>query len=147
MSNFGDVKAHFKWDSKVYRQNFTISPEQGYIAPNSNLDLEVTFHPQKSDLDLHYKKIPCAIKGGETLELSLMGKSVELDTSETSQLEFETRVRQANVQTVTVQNTEGREWAINPTISTELDSTKGFFKGQNKLVVPPNGSAQYEVTY
>jgi len=80
MSNFGDVKAHYKWDSKMYKQNFTIHPESGYIPPNSNLDLEVTFHPQKSDLDLHIKKVPCSIKGGETLELSLMGKSVELDT-------------------------------------------------------------------
>lgn len=147
LSNFGDVKAHFKWDSKIYKQNFTISPESGYIAPNSNLDLEVTFHPPKSDLDLHYKKIPCAIKGGESLELSLMGKSVELDSSQNDELQFSTKVRQANVQSVTIQNTEGREWSINPTISTELDSAKGFFTGPSKLVVPPNGSAQFEVSY
>lgn len=27
LSNFGDVKAHFKWDSKIYNKNFTITPE------------------------------------------------------------------------------------------------------------------------
>jgi len=82
LSNFGDVKAHFKWDSKIYSKNFTITPDQGYIAQNSNLDLEVTFHPGQiksaaNDPDISYKNIPCFIKGGEVLNLSLMGKSVE----------------------------------------------------------------------
>jgi hypothetical protein len=50
------------------------------------LDLEVTFHPGQdktaaNDPDINYKKIPCYIKGGEILNLSLMGKSVEQDTS------------------------------------------------------------------
>jgi hydrocephalus-inducing protein len=56
-------------------------------------------------------------------------------------------VRQANVQSVTVTNDEAREWSINPTISTELDSAKGYFTGASKIVVPPNGTAQYEVSY
>jgi hydrocephalus-inducing protein len=46
-----------------------------------------------------------------------------------------------------VQNTEDREWAINPTISTEGDDAKGFFTGKSTLVVPARGSAQYEVAY
>lgn len=46
VSNFGDVKAQFKWDSAAYKKNFTITPEQGYVPPNSNIDLEVTFHPK-----------------------------------------------------------------------------------------------------
>jgi len=49
LSNFGDVKAFFKWDAKAYAKHFTITPSSGYIAPNSNLDLEVTFHPNKVD--------------------------------------------------------------------------------------------------
>jgi len=147
LCNFGDVKAHFKWDSKIYKQNFTIQPESGYINPNSNLDLEVTFHPSKSDLDLHYKRIPCTIKGGDKLELSLMGKSVDLDTTSTEELTFNTKVRQTTSQSVTVQNTEGREWAINPTIGTEGDGAKGFFSGKATLVVPAGSSAQYEVAY
>jgi hydrocephalus-inducing protein len=147
LSNFGDVKAAFKWDNKTYKQNFTIQPESGYINPNSNLDLEVTFHPSKSGLDLHYKKIPCQIKGGDTLSLSLMGKSVDLDTTATEELVFTTKVRQATSQSVTVQNTEDREWAINPTISTVGDDAKGYFSGKSTLVVPARGSAQYEVSY
>jgi hypothetical protein len=56
-------------------------------------------------------------------------------------------VRQANVLSVDVTNTEGREWAINPTISTELDETKGFFTGSSRLTVPANSKATYEITY
>jgi len=48
---------------------------------------------------------------------------------------------------VTVQNTEDREWNINPTISTEGMDGKGYFSGKSLLVVPPRGSAQYEVAY
>lgn len=109
--------------------------------------MEITFHPQKSDLDLHIKNIICAIKGGEELKLALMGKSVELDASEDQELSFTTKVRQANTLTVDVTNTEGREWAINPTISTELEAAKGFFTGPSRLTVPANGKATYEVTY
>ena len=48
----------------------------------------------------------------------MMGKSVEQDKGETKELNFSTVVRKATTQTVTIQNTEEREWAINPTIST-----------------------------
>jgi hydrocephalus-inducing protein len=95
-SNFGDVKAHFKWAAKIYGKNFTITPESGYINPNSNLDLEVTFHPSRADPDIRYNKVPCVIKGGDQLELSLMGKSVDQDTSTTEEISFQTKVRQEN---------------------------------------------------
>jgi hypothetical protein len=72
------------------------------VNPNSNLDLEITFHPQQKDLDLHYKNIPCLIKGGDKLELSLMGKSVDLDISSNEELAFDTKVRKTTLKIVTV---------------------------------------------
>lgn len=77
LSNFGDVKAYFKWDSQVYKKHFTITPEAGWIQPNSNLDLDVTFHPKEVDPDIQYKKVKCDIKGSEGLFLTLMGKCVD----------------------------------------------------------------------
>jgi len=56
-------------------------------------------------------------------------------------------VRKATTQTVKIDNTEDREWAINPTISTPSDSAMGYFTGRSTLVVPAKGSANYEVTY
>jgi len=93
LSNFGDVKAHFRWESKIYSKHFTITPESGYINPNSNLDLEVTFHPKKADDDISYSQVPCHIRGGEKLELSLMGKSVEQDAKSTEDIAFTSKVR------------------------------------------------------
>ena len=52
MSNFGDVKANFEWDASKFSQHFTISPARGYVNPNSNLDLEVTFHPKYVDASI-----------------------------------------------------------------------------------------------
>lgn len=64
MSNFGDVKANYSWDTKAFGKNFTISPASGYVNPNSNLDLEVTFHPKVVDSDLR-QKVTCEVRGGE----------------------------------------------------------------------------------
>lgn len=77
LSNFGDVKAYYKWDSNAYKKYFTINPDSGYIPPNSNLDLEVTFHPTQANDDIRINKVKCDIKGGETLFLNLIGKCVE----------------------------------------------------------------------
>ena len=95
----------------------------------------------KADPDITYNKIPCTIKGGEKLELTLMGKSVELESGGNEELVFETKVRQTNTQSVTIQNTEDREWAINPTISTEGKESQGYFAAKSTLIVPAKGSA------
>jgi hypothetical protein len=64
MSNFGDVKANFEWDTKTFTQNFSISPVKGYINPNSNLDLEITFQPSHIDSNIS-QKVTCGVQGGE----------------------------------------------------------------------------------
>jgi hypothetical protein len=38
-------------------------------------------------------------------------------------------------------------WKINPTISTNVDSCKDYFKGAGILEIPAKGSAEYEVAY
>ena len=146
MSNFGDVKANFAWDTKNFSKNFTISPDKGYVNPNSNLDLEVTFHPKTVDPDLR-QKVTCEVTGGDPINLTMMGKCVAQEGSQTQELKFQTVVRKATNQTVTIQNTEEKEWAINPTLSTQSDECQGYFSGKPTLVVPAKGSANYEVTY
>lgn len=75
MSNFGDVKANFEWEESKFSQNFTISPARGYVNPNSNLDMEVTFHPKYVDQSISQKVI-CTVQGGEPISLTMMGKCV-----------------------------------------------------------------------
>jgi hydrocephalus-inducing protein len=52
MSNFGDVKAKYTWDAKAFGKNFTITPASGYVNPNANMDVEITFHPSTVDNNL-----------------------------------------------------------------------------------------------
>jgi len=76
-----------------------------------------------------------------------MGKSVEQDPSTTQTLNFSTVVRKATKQVVAIQNSEDKEWVINPTISTTSDACAGFFSGKQTLVVPAKQTAQYEINY
>jgi len=81
LSNFGDIKAQFSWDTKAYSKHFTIEPSKGYVNPNSNLDLEVTFHPRIADPDIRCNKVKCEVDGGDALFVNLMGKCVEQDST------------------------------------------------------------------
>lgn len=97
MSNFGDVKANFSWNKNEFTKNFTISPASGYINPNSNLDLEVTFHPRDmvDTKDTCEAKVTCEVKGGEPMTLKMMGKPVSQDASQSQELNFNTVVRKS----------------------------------------------------
>jgi len=110
------------------------------VGHNSNLDLEITFYPLQKDLNLHYKNIPCLIKGGYKLELSLMSKSVNLDISSNEKLAYDTIVRKNTLKNVTFYNTKERELAINPTYCTEGETAEGFFKGKSALIALAKGS-------
>lgn len=145
MSNFGDVKANFTWDKKSFGDNFTISPTTGFINPNSNLDLEITFHPKIVDNAIN-AKVTCAVQGGDSLSLNLLGKSVKQEGTELK-MDFKSVVRKQTTHNITIQNPEEKEWAINPTISTLDNASKGYFIGNPTLVVKAKSSAQYEVTY
>jgi len=92
ISNFGDVKANFEWDTSKFSQNFTISPAKGYVNPNSNLDLEVTFHPKYVDPSIT-QKVTCLVSGGEPISLTMMGKCVVHEGSSSQELNFTTVVR------------------------------------------------------
>ena len=82
MSNFGDVKANYSWNKNEFTKNFSIHPASGYINPNSNLDLEVTFHPQQDTETIGpgkitcETKVTCEVKGGDPISLKMMGKPV-----------------------------------------------------------------------
>ena len=62
-------------------------------------------------------------------------------------LNFNSIVRKAATQNVSIANPEDKEWAINPTISSAKDQPAGYFSGKQTLIVPAKGSANFEVTY
>lgn len=76
-----------------------------------------------------------------------MGKCIQQDDSNKQELAFSTVVRKPTTQTVQIANTEDRDWALNPIISTKSDAIQGFFSGKPTLIVPAKGNASFEVTY
>jgi len=101
-----------------------------------------------ADSDIRFNQVKCEIKGGDPLNVTLMGKSVEQDPSTTQTLNFQTIVRKPTKQMVTITNPEEREWIINPTISTAGDAAvTGYFSAKSTLIVPAKQSAQFEVNY
>jgi len=64
------------------------------------------------------------------MQLNLVGKSVAQESKEEHSLNFNSVVRKAITQTVAIQNTEDKEWAINPTISSTKDQPASYFAGK-----------------
>ena len=147
LANFGDVRVKFKWDSKVYASNFTIFPESGYIPPHEDIYLEITFHPNSVDDNIWVKNIKWDYTGGSNLNLTLMGKCVLQDKEATKELYFETIVRKAVTQKVAINNPTEKEWRIQPTISTSVDSIKDYFNGNQYHDIPPKSNKDYQITY
>lgn len=48
-------------------------------------------------------------------------------------------MRKATTQNITINNTEDKEWAINPTISTK-DNSADYFTGKETFIVPPKSN-------
>lgn len=76
-----------------------------------------------------------------------MGKCVSQDKDATKELYFETIVRKAVTQKVTISNPTDKDWRVQPTISTSTDSVKGYFGGNQYLDIPPKSTADYQVVY
>eukprot|EP00830_Metopus_es_P004011 TRINITY_DN13708_c0_g1_i2.p1 TRINITY_DN13708_c0_g1~~TRINITY_DN13708_c0_g1_i2.p1 ORF type:complete len:852 (-),score=171.11 TRINITY_DN13708_c0_g1_i2:10-2565(-) len=147
LANFGDIDAQFSWDKTIYQKHFTIIPEKGHVLPHEDLYLEVIFHPQLPNDDIKYDKLACTITGGPPLFLTLIGKCVDQAKENTQDINFETEVRKPTKQTVNVENPTAVQWTIKPTISTQKDSCKNYFKGNSTLEIPPKSKGAYEITY
>jgi hydrocephalus-inducing protein len=76
-----------------------------------------------------------------------MGKCVSQDKDATKELYFETIVRKAVTQKVAINNPTEKEWRIQPTISTSVDSIKDYFRGNQYLDIPPKSNAEYQIVY
>ena len=127
--------AKFKWDSRVYAKNFTITPAEGYIPAHEDIYLDVTFHPDKVDNNIQCKDVKCEITGGDSLNLNLLGQCIDMPIDSIENLNFESQVRKTAVQTVEIKNPTTGNWKINPTISNVDSSTKDYFKGDRVLEV------------
>lgn len=140
LQNRGDLPSSFRLDRSRLAPDFSISPLEGYLQPNEDTNLEVTFHPQHVNRDIRYERIPVYVDGQSPLSLTLTGMCVEA-TAELTPLVFITCVRESAAQTILVKNPSSGPWRIHPLVTNEQ------WSGAEVLEVPPGSSAAYEVTY
>eukprot|EP00898_Chlorokybus_atmophyticus_P005824 jgi/Chlat1/6242/Chrsp44S05765 len=155
LENTGDVRTKFTWDVSSLAPHFSISPSDGYVVPNGDAVLEVSFHPSGPDPDIRVERVECRIDGGVTQHLTLTGACAPRSQNKET-VEFTAPARGTMAKKLRVVNGSSGEWVVRPTVSPSehwagaseypVDTTELHLSVQ-VLVVPAGGAAEYAVTY
>ena len=138
LQNLGDMPSRFNVQGD-FAPDFSVSPLEGFLQPNEDVNIEVTFHPAALSRDIrHIGAVTC--DGQPPLPLTFTGMCV-LASAEPSTLSFKTRVREPSAQSITIKNGTSNLWRITPTLSNDA------WQGAEVLEVPAGQSAAYEVSY
>jgi hydrocephalus-inducing protein len=141
IQNAGDVGTAFRWDaSRTLGAHFSISPKDGFLPPHSQLMFDVTFKPMVLSEDLRCDAL-CMVEGGASLPLSLSGACMSQPSEGVKELTFETKVRVPQTKQITLNNPTRSTWFLQPTIHND------YWKGPERIEVPPIGSASYDLTF
>jgi len=140
LQNMGDLPSTWKLERSAIAPDFSVNPSEGYLQPNEDTNIEITFHPASVNRDIRYERVPIYVDGQPPLALTLTGMCVEAD-AEANALVFKSQVRQPSTQSVTIKNTSSGPWRILPVVQDEQ------WSGAESLEVPAGGSAEYVVTY
>ncbi|KAL0273824.1 UNVERIFIED_CONTAM: hypothetical protein PYX00_006405 [Menopon gallinae] len=142
--NSGDVGAKFKWETSELEDEYSLSPESGYLTAGSDIIINVKFKP---------KIIRCCVKGAvecklflsdtETyppLKLKLLGDCVDLPPP-TLSVPFKCCVRQSETKQISIINKTGTDWNLLPIVGGE------YFTGPDVISVPSMSTRNYDITY
>ena len=141
--NGGDVPTQFRFDTARLGRHFSIAPASGFLSPQSDCALQVTFAPRSVGKDIRAEGIRCDLDGAPApLLLVLQGDCVPRPAPSGAVLSFACRARETATQNIALpQNPTDKPWIITPVMSND------FWSGAATIEVPPKGSAQYAVTY
>lgn len=145
--NLGDVKAKFNWDTAFCGRYYTITPASGTIPAHEDARFSITFHPDVVDNDISFSKVKCNIEGSVPLYINLFGKCVPQTRESVQEVKFQTKVRTVDKKKIVIKNPTDTPWKIKASISANLESSKGYFFGNDTLDIPKNGQAEYEISY
>ena len=140
LQNNGDLPSAFKLDPSDLAPDFSVSPVKGFLQPNEDVNLAVTFHPAALNRDIRYERVPITVDGQEPPRLTLTGMCVDAE-AQPQELRFETRVREPAAQSVEISNPSQTLWRISPVLVDEA------WSGAEVLEIPSGESAAYHITY
>jgi len=140
LQNLGDIPSTWKLDRSTIAPDFSVEPAEGYLQPNEDTNIEITFHPAAVNRDIRYERVPIYVDGQPPLALTLTGMCVNAEP-EANALAFKSEVRKPAEQKVSIKNTSSGPWRIKPVVQDEN------WTGPELLEVPAGASADYTVTY
>lgn len=143
LENTGDIGVGYKWDVyrfAPYRGYFSISPTEGFLAPNQSVMFLVEFAPTNLERDIRVENIQLSVDGSEPMLLTLSGSGTEAEADGES-LSFKACVRQNDTKKVPIKNDSGFHWRVRPVIDNE------FWSGADIAEVPKGTTFDYELTY
>jgi hydrocephalus-inducing protein len=172
LNNFGDLGAKFRFDVPAkYAKVFSVSPSEGYVRPQEEIQLTVTFHPtpdrvkefrrlemqaaarrgKKTDGDskefiLSVKDVRCVLDGHSPLTLEASGRCVAT-VLDSKLLEFSTEVRVPKGASFNITNTTDLDWKLHPQVTTTEPAGVNFFSAAREVLVPAGREATVEITY
>ncbi|KAM6177458.1 hydrocephalus-inducing protein homolog [Erethizon dorsatum] len=141
MLNTGDMGASFKWDVKKFEPQFSVSPEEGYIAASMEVSVEVTYRPTEVGKETLCRNIPCFIQGGSPLSLTLSGVCVGPPAVK-EVVNFNCQVRSKHTQTILLSNRTNQTWNLHPIFEGE------HWEGPEFITLEAHQQNKpYEITY
>jgi len=143
LENTGDIGVGFKWDVHrfaPYRGYFSISPTEGFLAPNQSVMFLVEFAPTTVERDIRVENIQLSVDGSEPMLLTLSGSGVETEP-DGQVFSFNAAVRDSHTQKIPIKNDSGFQWRVRPVIDNE------YWSGEPIAEIAKGTTYDYELTY
>uniref|UniRef100_T1J489 HYDIN/VesB/CFA65-like Ig-like domain-containing protein n=1 Tax=Strigamia maritima TaxID=126957 RepID=T1J489_STRMM len=143
---FGPVVENttFHWEEFKFFPDFSVSPNSGYIAPDSQVSFTMSFHPTKMSQeikrDVRALKVKCYLEQGQTLLVSLLGSCIEIPAN-AKMLTFSTPVRKIDRQEIIIKNDSSEVWKVHPKVNGE------FWHLPPVLIIGANENKLFDIVY
>jgi len=139
--NTGDIGTRWQWRPLRSGSAYSVSPASGFVAPQSDNLVSVTFCPAAAALSLQ-ETLLCDFEDAQACALRVYGECVPRPREAGAQHAFQCAVRGS--QTLAVQlprNESDQAIRLAPAFDNE------FWSGPVSVEVPPKSAAEYPVTY
>jgi len=143
LENTGDIGVGFKWDEfrfAPHRGYFSISPLEGFLAPNQSTMFTVQFAPTAEEREIRVDNIQMSVDGNSPMFLTLTGSAVTKE-ADGQVFTFGTQVRNTEVQKIPIKNTGSTMWRVKPTIDND------YWSGEDMIEIPGGQSKDYMLSF
>jgi len=174
LHNFGDLgsKFHFEMPSR-FQGLFSISPMDGFVRPQEEVPLTVSFHPtpdrvkefrrgerasaqrkggkektmaMEEDFPITARDIRCVLDGHPPLSLEASGKSVS-QPRDSQPLDFICEVRTKTENTIKIKNPTDSDWRLSPQVLTTEPSGVVYWTCPHDVFIGAGKEEDIKVAY